>query len=75
MSQGEYVDGLRAPLIIHHPKEVYEYDEDFTIVISDWYHAEHDVLLKKLLTPNSTAAPELSGSSSPASGTLLRLSK
>ena len=50
--QGQYVDGLRAPLIIHPPKEVYEYDEELTIIITEWYHTEHDVLIKKYLSPD-----------------------
>lgn len=45
------MDGLRAPLIIHPPKEVYEYDEEFTIVIAEWYHTEHDILIKQYLSP------------------------
>ncbi|KIR56098.1 ferroxidase [Cryptococcus gattii Ru294] len=39
---GQYVDGLRAPLIIM-PNETTErtditWDEDFTIIMGDWYH-------------------------------------
>lgn len=33
-----YQDGLRAPLIIHGPSEPHQYDEEYTIILSDWYH-------------------------------------
>ncbi|GAA5986611.1 hypothetical protein JCM11641_005166 [Rhodosporidiobolus odoratus] len=33
-----YQDGLRAPLIIHATEEAHEYDDEFTIIVSDWYH-------------------------------------
>jgi len=53
LNQGQYVDGLRAPLIIHPPKEVHKYDEEFTVVITDWYHTEHDVLVKQFISPSN----------------------
>ncbi len=60
--QGQYVDGLRAPLVIHPKKEVYEYDEDFTVVLGDWYHTEHDVLLKQFIsTSNPTGIEPVPG--------------
>ncbi|EDR04578.1 multicopper oxidase, ferroxidase [Laccaria bicolor S238N-H82] len=49
-SFGQYVDGLQAPLVLHPPKEVAQYDEEFTIVLGDWYHEEHAVLLKQFIT-------------------------
>ena len=42
--QGQYVDGLRTPLVIHHVDsdgnnmETHKYDDDYTITLSDWYH-------------------------------------
>ena len=48
--KGQYVDGLRAPLVLHPPKEVAEYDEEFTIILGDWYHEEHAVLLKQFIS-------------------------
>ncbi|BGP42823.1 ferroxidase fet3 [Rhodotorula kratochvilovae] len=33
-----YQDGLRAPFIIHAEEEPHNYDEEYTIVLSDWYH-------------------------------------
>ena len=43
---GQYVDGLRAPFLIHPPTEHHKYDDDFTVILSDWYHQEHGPLLK-----------------------------
>lgn len=48
-TQGQYVDGLRAPVTLHPPKEAYSYDEEFTVIIGDWYHDEHDVLLARFI--------------------------
>lgn len=48
-ASGHYVDGLRAPFLIHPPSEVYRYDEEFTVVLGDWYHSEHGVLLKRFI--------------------------
>ncbi len=41
--QGQYVDGLRAPLLLHPPagNETYAYDEDYTVALGDWYHQQH----------------------------------
>jgi iron transport multicopper oxidase len=47
--QGHYVDGLRAPLVLHPPKEAYSYDEEFTVILGDWYHQEHQVLLAEFI--------------------------
>lgn len=43
---GQYVDGLRTPSIIHADLEPHAYDDDYTIILADWYHREHDDLLK-----------------------------
>lgn len=48
-SSGQYVDGLRAPVVLHPPKEAYTYDEEFTVILGDWYHDEHSVLLKQFI--------------------------
>ncbi|KAJ7669291.1 Fet3 protein [Mycena polygramma] len=48
-ASGQYVDGLRAPLVIHATKEPHTYDEEFTVVLGDWYHDEHDVLIKQFV--------------------------
>ncbi|KAG6872477.1 hypothetical protein C0995_009411 [Termitomyces sp. Mi166 len=49
-ASGQYVDGLRAPLVLHPPKEAHSYDEEFTVVLGDWYHDEHSVLLKQFIS-------------------------
>ncbi|KAI0305242.1 Fet3 protein [Multifurca ochricompacta] len=49
-ASGQYVDGLRAPLVIHPSKEVYSYDAEYTIILGDWYHKEHSVLLKRFIS-------------------------
>ncbi|RXW17297.1 hypothetical protein EST38_g8554 [Candolleomyces aberdarensis] len=49
-SSGQYVDGLRAPLLLHPSREVHTYDADFTVVLGDWYHDEHAVLMKQFLS-------------------------
>lgn len=38
--QGQYPDGLRAPLIVHDPDSPYKnsYDEEKVVTLSDWYH-------------------------------------
>ncbi|KAH9478002.1 Iron multicopper oxidase fer1 [Psilocybe cubensis] len=48
-ASGQYVDGLRAPVVLHPPKEVHSYDEEFTVVLGDWYHDEHSVLIKQFV--------------------------
>ncbi|KAF9033926.1 ferroxidase [Hymenopellis radicata] len=48
-ASGQYVDGLRAPLVIHPPQEAHQYDAEFTVALGDWYHDEHPVLLKKFV--------------------------
>lgn len=45
----QYVDGLRAPFIIRAENETYAYDDEFTIVLSDWYKEQHSKLIKEFL--------------------------
>lgn len=51
-ANGIYVDGFRAPLLLHSPNETYaaQYDAEFTIVMGDWYHTEHPVLMKQFIS-------------------------
>ena len=49
LKQGQYVDGLRAPLVIHPTTEAHTYDEEFTVVLGDWYHDEHSVLFDQFV--------------------------
>lgn len=48
-ASGQYVDGLRAPVVIHPTKQIYKYDAEYTVVIGDWYHDEHSVNLAKFI--------------------------
>ncbi|KAF9260572.1 Fet3 protein [Marasmius fiardii PR-910] len=57
-ASGQYVDGLRAPLTIHPPNEVHAYDEEFTVVLGDWYHTEHSALLKEFISIKNPGGAE-----------------
>lgn len=35
--------------MIHANKEAYTYDEEFTVVLGDWYHDEHSVLIEQFV--------------------------
>ncbi|KAJ2368016.1 ferroxidase fet3 [Coemansia sp. RSA 2607] len=45
----QYVDGLRAPMILYDPKEPYEYDEDVILTLEDWYRDGAEGLLKDFM--------------------------
>ncbi|KAI0310690.1 Fet3 protein [Amylostereum chailletii] len=47
---GHYTDGLRTPFLIHPQKEVHQYDEEFTVVLADWYHDQHATLIKQFIS-------------------------
>lgn len=49
---GQYIDGLRGPLVIHPQREVFQYDEEFTVVLGDWYHQQHSVLIAQYISPS-----------------------
>ncbi|KAI0287135.1 Fet3 protein [Russula brevipes] len=49
-ASGQYVDGLRAPLVIHPSRESHSYDAEYTVILGDWYHAEHSTLLKHFIS-------------------------
>ncbi|CAL8145366.1 unnamed protein product [Orchesella dallaii] len=34
----QYPEGLFGPLVVHAKKEAYDYDDEVTIFLSDWYH-------------------------------------
>lgn len=56
--QGQYPDGLRAPLIVHDPNSPYKdsYDEEKVITLSDWYHDQMPNLSSYYL--NNTLNPD-----------------
>jgi FtsP/CotA-like multicopper oxidase with cupredoxin domain len=45
-------DGLRAPLILRPETEVHanDYDEEFSVILADWYHDEAPELLKEFIS-------------------------
>ncbi|ODO09662.1 hypothetical protein I350_01875 [Cryptococcus amylolentus CBS 6273] len=60
---GQYIDGLRSPLIIEPQNgtgrsDDITWDEDYTLVVSDWYHRQHlDLLTNEFLSwENPTGA-------------------
>ncbi|ORZ15665.1 multicopper oxidase-domain-containing protein [Absidia repens] len=54
---GQYMDGLRGPLILHNPNETYTYDEDVIVTVSDWYHQQSSENLDTFLNiKNPTGA-------------------
>ncbi|KAK7036552.1 ferroxidase fet3 [Paramarasmius palmivorus] len=57
-ANGQRVDGLRGPLTLHPPKEVHTYDEEFTVILGDWYHDEHATLREQLLNIGNPAGVE-----------------
>ncbi|KAL5524740.1 FET3_1 [Sanghuangporus sanghuang] len=49
-AQGHYVDGLRAPVVLRPQQEAHSYDAEYAVVVGDWYHDEHQVLLKEFIS-------------------------
>jgi len=47
--RGQYMDGLRAPLILHDPTPPYQYDEELVVTMNDWYHAQSETGLSTFL--------------------------
>ncbi|KAJ3353731.1 hypothetical protein HDU83_006448 [Entophlyctis luteolus] len=60
--KGEYVDGLRTPLTINPPPAVKaalnQFDEEFVVSISDFYHLEHPVVLQQFLGADNPSGAE-----------------
>ncbi|KAJ2802108.1 ferroxidase fet3 [Coemansia guatemalensis] len=46
----QYVDGIRAPVILHSDKEPYKYDEEMVVTLEDWYHDQAAELLQEFLS-------------------------
>ncbi|KAL1839341.1 hypothetical protein VTJ49DRAFT_1637 [Mycothermus thermophilus] len=53
---GQYPDGLRGPIVFHDPNDPYsgQYDEDYILAVSDWYHSESLPLVQEMLQPENT---------------------
>ncbi|KAI8611802.1 iron transport multicopper oxidase FET3 precursor [Chytriomyces sp. MP71] len=58
--KGEYVDGLRAPLVVKPPKGAPQepFDNEQTVSIADWYREEHPVVLERFLSMYNPAGAE-----------------
>ncbi|KAI8323093.1 hypothetical protein GQ54DRAFT_296931 [Martensiomyces pterosporus] len=50
-------DGLRIPLIIHDQEEPYEYDDEFTLAVEDWWPITFDDFLAMEIAPRASAMP------------------
>ncbi|KAJ5524509.1 CAZyme family AA1 [Penicillium frequentans] len=55
-NMGQYPDGFRGALIVHDPKPPFQYDDEFTITLSDWYHDQMPDLLAKYQSAENEAA-------------------
>lgn len=57
---GQYPDGLRAPLIIHDPQNPFadQYDEELVLSLSDWYHDEMPEMLKRFMSVTNPTGAE-----------------
>lgn len=53
---GQYPDGFRGALIVHDPNAPFQYDEEITITLSDWYHQQMPELLNSYLSESNEAA-------------------
>ncbi|KAH0847417.1 hypothetical protein AYO21_11152 [Fonsecaea monophora] len=59
-AKGQYPDGFRGPLIVHDPENPYadEYDEELVLTLSDWYHEQMPVLMKKFMSVTNPTGAE-----------------
>ncbi|KAJ5742882.1 Multicopper oxidase abr1 [Penicillium manginii] len=46
-NMGQYPDGFRGAFIVHDPKPPFQYDEEITLTMSDWYHEQMPNLLNQ----------------------------
>jgi iron transport multicopper oxidase len=53
---GQYPDGFRGAFIVHDPNPPFQYDDEFTITLSDWYHREMADLLHEYQSQENLAA-------------------
>lgn len=44
--------------MIHPPREHHSYDEEFTVILGDWYHDEHSVLIKQFMSIRNPGGAE-----------------
>ncbi|KAI9273843.1 Cupredoxin [Helicostylum pulchrum] len=55
---GQYMDGLRTPLVVHALNETYKYDYDVTFPLQDWYHAQSTTNIDIFLNENNPTGAE-----------------
>ncbi|KAG7284869.1 hypothetical protein NEMBOFW57_009484 [Staphylotrichum longicolle] len=53
---GQYPDGLRSPFIVNDPNDPYkgDYDEEYILTVSDWYHDNSITLMQNMLVTSNT---------------------
>ncbi|TQB71010.1 hypothetical protein MPDQ_007931 [Monascus purpureus] len=52
-NMGQYPDGLRGAIVVHDPDTPFEYDEEYTVTLSDWYHRQMVDLLNEYESPQN----------------------
>ncbi|KAJ5223687.1 Multicopper oxidase abr1 [Penicillium chermesinum] len=55
-NMGQYPDGFRGALIVHDPNPPFQFDEEITITLSDWYHDQMPDLLAQYESAENEAA-------------------
>ncbi|KAK3325088.1 Cupredoxin [Apodospora peruviana] len=72
---GQYIDGLRGPLIINDPKAPwtiagtqYKVDQEYTLTLTDLYHKQAPYLVNYYLSPENT---DMNGGAEPVPDTAL----
>ncbi|KAH8809524.1 Fet3 protein [Flagelloscypha sp. PMI_526] len=59
-AKGGTTDGLRAPFILRPPTEVHAklYDEEYTVILGDWYHEEQAPMLEGFISKSNPGGAE-----------------
>jgi iron transport multicopper oxidase len=48
---GQYVDGLRAPVIVENPSLPWSYTDEYVLSLSDWYHTQSTAIVNAFQSP------------------------
>jgi iron transport multicopper oxidase len=48
---GQYVDGLRAPVIVENPSLPWNYTDEYVLSLSDWYHTQSTAIVNAFQSP------------------------
>ncbi|KAL4892278.1 Cupredoxin [Aspergillus ambiguus] len=54
---GQFPDGLRGPLIVHDPSPPFQFDDEFTLTLSDYYHEQMPTLLQRYISSTNSTNP------------------